>query len=128
MSDTIIRSDAKCNKRKKNQQKNKKKLTASELEQDLKLEDSNLVQNISKNANQNELAAISEKKRAKGKNYKLNEQLGEENLYTEFKNFTCPEIIEQQYKILTKLICGFLNAEGGKILIGVDNAACIKGN
>lgn len=67
------------------------------------------------------------KKRGKGKIFKLDEKVGEENLYTEFKNFSCAEIMKEQYKILTKLICGFLNTEGGKIYLGVDNSSCVKG-
>ena len=71
--------------------------------------------------------AITDHKRGKEKIFKLNEQLGAENLYTEYKNFTCSEIIKEQFKILTKLICGFLNTEGGKIYLGVDDSGCVKG-
>ena len=63
-----------------------------------------------------------------GKYFKLDEQLNEEeDLHTEFKNFSCSEIMKEQYKILTKVICGFLNTDGGKIFVGVDNSACVKG-
>ena len=67
------------------------------------------------------------KKRGKCKIFKLNERVGEEDLYTEFKNFSCNDIMKEQYKILTKLICGFLNTQGGKIFIGVDNSSSVKG-
>ena len=65
----------------------------------------------------------------KGKNkvFKWGERLGEEDIKTEYKNFNCTEIMKEQYKILTKGICAFLNTEGGKLYLGVDNSGRVIG-
>ena len=127
MNGNINQTNAEATKCKKTHHKTPKKPSGSELEPNLTSADLSQAASSLLKAKNVQKSDSFEKKKGKGKIFKLNEQLGEENLYTEFKNFTCPEIIEKQYLLLTKLICGFLNTQGGKIFIGVDNAACIKG-
>ena len=49
-----------------------------------------------------------------------------EDLYTEFKNYYLP-FRKEQTDELKRQFCGFLNAEGGRIYIGIDDNRIVKG-
>ena len=49
-----------------------------------------------------------------------------EDLYIEFKNYLFP-LKNNKIEELKKIICGFLNAKGGRIYIGITNSKIIKG-
>ena len=57
-------------------------------------------------------------------NQKINQM---ENMYFEYKHFTCPTILDQQYEILAKLINGYINTQGGNAFIGIDNCGMARG-
>ena len=51
----------------------------------------------------------------------------EENKRVEFKHFKGPSFSDMQWGIIVKTIGGFLNAEGGKLFIGVDDFGTVAG-
>jgi len=58
------------------------------------------------------------------KNEKISQM---ESLNFEYKHFACPTILDQQYEILTKLICAFMNTQGGYAFVGIDNTGIVRG-
>lgn len=56
-----------------------------------------------------------------------NETFTEENKRFEFKNFKGPTFDERQKEQLLKTVCGFLNGDGGKMYIGINDLGKVIG-
>jgi peptidyl-tRNA hydrolase len=70
--------------------------------------------------------AAGKKGRTKGIDYYIKGELATEDGYVddkrvEYKNFRGPEYINVDYQKIFKTICGFINASGGTLYIGVDD-------
>jgi len=50
-----------------------------------------------------------------------------EDKFYEFKNFLGPTLKDDQRSEISRTICGFLNAEGGRLYIGIDDFGSIVG-
>ena len=58
---------------------------------------------------------------------RINGDEAEENKMWEFKNYRGPDYTDMQWDEILKAIGGFLNGDGGKLLIGVDDEGIVRG-
>ena len=83
---------------------------------------------IKENNNNNKIINYNKNEDIKYRKYFIYEEhiYQYEDLYTEFKNYYLP-FRKEQTDELKRQICGFLNAEGGRIYIGINDNRIVKG-
>ena len=98
------------------------------LNKSFKKKNQNKIKENNNNINNNKIVNYNKNEDIKYRKYFIYEEhiYQYEDLYTEFKNYYLP-FRKEQTDELKRQFCGFLNAEGGRIYIGIDDNRIVRG-